>query len=58
MKNFIVTHTHRHGFNVYLLKSLRMLGPDDAIEFLGEEFEDNREDEFVDIEEAQPTVIK
>ena len=57
MKNFIVTHSHRFGDDVFLLQSHRELGMEDAIKHL-DNFEPDREDEFVEIKRVDPEVIE
>ncbi len=53
MRYFSVTHTHRHGTSVYGLKSKRFLGMVDALAFLGDDFEPDRDDEWCEIQEIE-----
>jgi len=46
-------HVHRHGTSFYVLRSARKLSWDDAREFLGDDFEDDREDEFIEFGPVQ-----
>jgi len=54
---YIGTHVHRHGESTYLLQSKRELGMEDFITFLGEDFEPDREDEYLIFERADPINI-
>ena len=49
-KLFIIVHTHRFGVDVYPVMSTVAMTKERAIKYLENEFEPNREDEFVDVE--------
>ena len=51
-------HTHRHGVSCYILKAERELTIDDFIAFLGDDYEDDRDDEYLDFEEQSPIEIE
>ena len=51
MKFYAVVHEHRHGTSIYGLKSKRTLAMVDALAFLGDDFEPNRDDEWCEIQE-------
>lgn len=57
MKTYVLEHHHRHGSSVYILQSQRDLTRQDALEYLGDEFEPNREDEWFELSQAEPTTI-
>ncbi|UAT28867.1 hypothetical protein PP753_gp28 [Dinoroseobacter phage vB_DshP-R7L] len=58
MKIYAVVHEHRHGTSVYGLKSERDLTMEDALAFLGDDFEPDRDDEWCEIQEIELKEIK
>jgi len=56
MKYFTLIHVHRFGTNVHLLESERPLTEQDALEYLGDDFEPDREESF-ELEEQTPFKI-
>jgi len=57
LKSWLLEHHHRHGSSVYFLQSERELDEQDAIKFLGEEFEPDRDDEWIELSQVDPTII-
>ena len=56
---FIVYHHHRFGHSNWLIRSKECPSVEEVIEFLGDEmdFEADREDEWIDIDEVDPIDI-
>lgn len=50
MKYYALVHQHRHGTSIHGLKSNRELTVDDAIAYLEDDFEQDRDDEWIELE--------
>ncbi len=53
MKFYIGTHEHKHGVSTYLFRSSGMAEMD-FIAFLGDDYEPDRDDEFIIFSEETP----
>jgi hypothetical protein len=47
---YVIIHTHRFGVNAYIVKSSVPVSDRTAKRFLGEAYEDDRADEFVEVD--------
>jgi hypothetical protein len=52
MKHYVGLHHHRHGIGTYILKCNHEPSMDEFKALLGDTFEENREDEFLEIVES------
>lgn len=57
MKFYVGRHNHRHGQSLYLFQSDGPLNEDDFEKLLVEEFEPDREDEYLELDEMKPTIV-
>lgn len=59
MKFYIGRHSHRHGESTYLfqVQDDEMMSAEDFAEYLGDELERDRDDEFFELELATPIEI-
>jgi hypothetical protein len=48
-KLYIIIHTHRHGVDVYPVLANSYLSVEQAADYVGDAFEPDREDEYLDI---------
>jgi len=49
VNHYIALHTHRHGVSAYIFQA-DTFTTEDFAEFLGAEYEPDRDDEFLDVE--------
>jgi hypothetical protein len=57
MKHYVGLHHHRHGISSYILKSDHEPSEDEFVAVLEEEFEEDREDEYLEVIECPITQL-